>query len=217
VTVYPGGMRIHDISIAVTSDMVSWDDGPGPVIDRYLRIEDGDMVNNSRALLDLHAGTHVDAPYHFLAAGGRIDSVDLGRLCGPCYVAQTEAAVIDASVLESMQLPHVDRILFKTTNAGLYARRAFARDYVALDLSGAEWLVRRGVTAVGIDYLSIERFAGMDGSVHRALLANDVAILEAIDLVNVPAGHYFLVALPIKIAGAEAAPVRAVLLEGALA
>jgi arylformamidase len=210
-------MRIHDISIAVTSDMVSWDDGPGPVIDRYLRIEDGELVNNTRVLLDLHAGTHVDAPYHFLANGGRIDAVDLGRLCGPCYVAHTTAAVINADVLESLQLPRVERVLFKTNNTGLYARGAFVREYVALDLSGAEWLVRRGVKAVGIDYLSIERFEGMDGSVHRALLSHDVAILEALDLANVPAGRYFLVALPIKVGGAEAAPVRAVLLEGALA
>jgi arylformamidase len=210
-------MRIHDISIAVTPDMVSWDDGPGPVIDRYLRIEDGELVNNTRVLLDLHAGTHVDAPYHFLAHGGYIDGVDLGRLCGPCYVAQTGAAVIDAGVLETLQLSGVERVLFKTNNAGLYARRAFVREYVALDLSGAEWLVEHGIKAVGIDYLSIERFAGMDGSVHRALLSNDVAILEALDLVSVPVGHYFLVALPIKVAGAEAAPVRAVLLEGALA
>lgn len=210
-------MRIHDISIAVTSDMVSWDDGPGPAIDRYLRIEDGELVNNTRVLLDLHAGTHVDAPYHFLGDGGRIDAVDLARLCGPCYVAHTTAAVIDAGVLERMRLPHVERILFKTNNAGLYARRTFVRDYVALDLSAAEWLVRRGIKAVGIDYLSIEPFHGMDGSVHRALLSNDVAILEALDLAHVPVGNYFLIALPIKVAGAEAAPVRAVLLEGALA
>jgi arylformamidase len=210
-------MRIHDISIAITPDMVSWDDGPGPVVDRYLRIEDGELVNNTRVLLDLHAGTHVDAPYHFLADGGRIDAVDLERLCGPCYVAQTTAPVIDAEVLEAMRLPQVERILFKTNNAGLYARRSFAREYVALDLSGAVWLVRRGIKAVGIDYLSIERFEGMDGSVHRALLNNDVAILEALDLANVPVGDYFLVALPIKVADAEAAPVRAVLLEGALA
>ena len=210
-------MHIHDISIAVTSDMVSWDDGPTPVIDQYLRIENGDLVNNTRMLLDLHAGTHVDAPYHFLPNGGRIDAVDLERLCGPCYVAQTTAPVIDAAVLETMQLPAVERILFKTNNVGLYARRTFVREYVALDLSGAEWLVRRGVKTVGIDYLSIEPFEGMDGSVHRALLSHGVAILEALDLVDVPAGHYFLVALPIKVAGAEAAPVRAVLLEGALA
>jgi arylformamidase len=196
---------------------VSWDDGPGPVIDRYLRIEDGELVNNTRVLLDLHAGTHVDAPYHFLANGGRIDAVDLERLCGPCYVAHTTSPVINADVLESLQLPRVERVLFKTKNAGLYARRAFVREYVALDLSGAEWLVRHGIKAVGIDYLSIERFAGMDGSVHRALLANDVAILEALDLAHVPVGDYFLVALPIKVAGVEAAPVRAVLLEGALA
>lgn len=210
-------MRMHDISITLTSDMVSWDDGPAPVIDRYLRIEDGELVNNSRVLLDLHAGTHVDAPYHFLANGGRIDAVDLARLCGPCYVAETEAPVIDATALEMMNLPAVERVLFKTNNSGLYARRSFVREYVALDLSGAEWLVRRGIKAVGIDYLSIERFEGMDGSVHRALLANDVAILEAIDLASVRPGNYFLVALPIKVGGAEAAPVRAVLLEGALA
>jgi len=217
VTVYPGVMHMHDISIPITPNMVSWDDGPGPVIDRYLRIEDGELVNNTRVLIDLHAGTHVDAPYHFLADGGRIDAVDLERLCGPCYVAHTTAAVIDADALEAMRIPAIERILFKTNNAGLYARRAFVRDYVALDLSGAEWLVRRGVKAVGIDYLSIERFHGMDGSVHRALLSNNIAILEAIDLANVRTGHYYLMALPLKIAGAEASPVRAVLLEGALA
>jgi arylformamidase len=96
----------------------------------------------------------------------------------------------------------------------LYATGTFARDYVALDPSGAEWLGQRGVSLVGIDYLSIERFVGMDGAVHRSLFSHNIAILEGIDLSGVPAGHYVLFALPIKVAGAEAAPVRAVLLEG---
>jgi arylformamidase len=207
-------MRIHDISVAISPGMVCWENGPRPVLERELRLEDGALSNNSRLSLDLHAGTHVDAPFHFLADGGCIDSMDLSALCGPCYVAETAAPVITAAVLEELRLPAVPRVLFKTNNTGLYATGTFARDYVALDPSGAEWLGQRDVLLVGIDYLSIERLAGMDGTVHRSLLSRNITVLEGIDLSGVPAGHYVLFALPIKVAGAEAAPVRAVLLEG---
>jgi arylformamidase len=102
-------------------------------------------------------------------------------------------------------------VLFKTRNSALWGRPAFAREYVALSLASARLLVERGVKLVGIDYLSIEAFGAAGHPVHKTLLGAGVAILEGLDFRGVPPGVYELCCLPLRIAGGDGSPCRAVL------
>ena len=105
----------------------------------------------------------------------------------------------------------VDRLLIRTRNSDAWkSRSAFSPDFVALTADGARWVADRGIRLVGVDYLSVQRW-GDDPETHRILMRAGVAILEGIDLSSVPTGEYRLTCLPLRIDGAEASPVRAVL------
>ena len=163
-----------------------------------------------------HSGTHVDAPYHFTEQGKKIDQVSLSDLIGEALVVQVDADRITADVLRDIDLTRYRRILFKTRNSELLREEAFHEEFVSLELAAAEMLVERGVRVVGLDYLSIEAYESADHPVHKLLLEHDVVILEGLDLSAVGPGTYLLVALPLKLQGADGAPARVVLVEGLL-
>ena len=214
------GLRIHDISAPLRPTLVTW---PG-VVERFERHEvasfaTGDAMCVSHLQLGAHAGTHIDAPCHFLPGTGGIETVPLSALVGPAHVVEVPPArpVITADALEAAALPRsATRILARTANAG-WSREAttFDEHYVAYDTSAAEWCVARVVALVGIDYLSVEPFDAdtRDYPVHKTLLGAGVVILESLDLVGVAAGVYDLVALPLLIPDSDGAPTRAVLIE----
>jgi arylformamidase len=160
-----------------------------------------------------HSGTHLDAPGHQLPGGASLDAVPLSLLMGRALVADLRGATeIGVRQLERLPLRGEERLLLKTDNSLLWDQPGFRSEYVALSVEGAGYLVRSGIRLVGIDYLSIERFGG-DGSVHRTLLENGVIILEGLDLSTVSAGLFELICLPLRIAGGNGAPARAVLRE----
>ena len=104
------------------------------------------------------------------------------------------------------------RALFKTANSKLWAARDdFYEDFVFLTPVAAKFLVQMGVKLVGVDYLSVEAYHAQGGPAHVALLGAGVVILEGLNLADVPPGDYELIALPLKIAGADGAPGRAIL------
>jgi arylformamidase len=182
---------------------------PGVRVALVRSLERGDGANVSRIDLGAHTGTHVDAPRHFLPGGVGADGLGLEPFIGPCTVADATAAVgrIDARVVASLHLPRgVERVLLKTANSRLWERDSFSSEFVRLDGSGAAALVERGVRLVGIDYLSIG-----DPEAHRVLLGRRVGVIEGLDLRSVEPGRHFLVCLPLKIAGCDGAPARALL------
>src|SRR5204863_3440742 len=103
------------------------------------------------------------------------------------------------------------RVIFKTRNSLLWDRTAFVREYVALSLEAAQLMIRRGVKLLGIDYLSIEAFGVVGHPVHKALLGAGIVILEGLDLRRVTPGAYEQVCLPLRIAGGDGSPCRAIL------
>jgi arylformamidase len=102
-------------------------------------------------------------------------------------------------------------VIFKTRNSALWDRASFAREYVALSVDAARQLVDRGMRLLGIDYLSIEAFGAVGHPVHKTLLGSGVVIVEGLDLRHVTPGPYELYCLPLRIAGGDGAPCRAVL------
>jgi arylformamidase len=209
-------LRILDISVPVGPGLPVWPGDPRPQVTPMLRLDAGDPANTSHFSAGVHTGTHVDAPLHFLSGGGTVDTLDLDILVGRAHVADVPPVDrIDSAVLDSLDVPDdVRRLLLRTRNSALWRNGpAFEPDFSALDPDGAEWIVQRDIKLVGIDYLSIQRYDEDGFDTHLVLLRAGVIILEGLRLDHVRPGPYGLVCLPILLAGTEAAPARALLID----
>lgn len=210
-------MKIIDISVAITPRIPVWPGDDRVDLHRSSKIEEGANANVSFFAASVHTGTHVDAPYHFLSNGKTIEELPLDALVGPVQVVQvpSNVTVINAEVLQGLKLePVVERILFKTSNSKLWENpeAPFNTTFVGIDESGADYLVKRHIKLVGIDYLSISPYK-KSRPTHELLLGANVVIVEGLNLTGVSAGKYTLACLPLKLKGAEGAPARAVLIE----
>lgn len=172
-----------------------------------------DQVRDSLIRLGSHSGTHVDAPSHFLADGVTIDRISLQTLIGRCRVLDLSDAVdaIKVSDLQDYDIQEGDIILFKTINSLRLPTQQFDPQFIYVDVTAAELLVRKKVKAVGIDYLGIER-SHPDHPTHITLMRHNITIIEGLRLSQVEPGEYTLCCLPLNIIGLEAAPARAVLI-----
>jgi len=209
-------MRIIDIALPVREGMVVW---PGDALfsrNPIFAIARGDAYNLSRVEMGLHAGTHVDAPRHFIEGAPGIDQLDPAAFVGPCRVVAIENRwAIERADLERLDLTGVERLLFKTANSALYNRPKFVESFVALTPDAARHLAAlEALRLVGLDYYSIGPFdPTQSAAVHRAILGRSIVALEAIDLRDVEPGDYELIALPLRIEGGDGSPVRAVLVD----
>ena len=196
-------------------DLPSWPGDPRVEIERVRKIEDGSNANVSRVDMGVHTGTHVDAPFHFLQDGITVDQIDLSLLTGRAYVLHLpDVDVITAPVLENAQIPpRTRRVLFKTRNSESWEKedQDFNTDFVGLSEDGADYLVKRGVRLVGMDYLSVAPYK-QSRPTHESLLRAEVVIVEGLDLSEVSQGRYTLYCLPLKIANSDGAPARAFLI-----
>ena len=204
--------EIIDISVPLKDGIPTWPGSRGYSRQEVLSHEKGDGVAVSVLRMDVHTGTHIDAPKHFLESGATVDSLELAHLVGNAWVADVgDRKEITADVLESLEIPpNCRRLLLKSSNSTLWEDGVFHEDYAALTLDGAARIVELGIFLVGIDFLSIQRF--FDGpETHEILLRAGVIILEGLNLGAVSEGAYELLCLPLSIPDAEGAPARAVL------
>ena len=206
-------MKIYDISLSLSTHTVRWATAqPFELIERK-RMQRGDANNSSSVHTSVHAGTHVDAPFHFLADGATIESLPLEIFIGPARVCAIEPGNrITARDIASAALQGETRILFKTRNSALLRKRDYDPSFAPFSVDGAKALVDLGARLVGLDYLSAAA-ADEQVPVHRAFLDHGVILLEGIDLSDVSPGRYELICFPVKIAGSDGAPCRAVLRE----
>jgi len=206
-------MRIYDISVTISPNLVVYPGDPPVEITPVSQVGTNGMPNVSRLSLSTHAGTHVDPPFHFLANGTKADQLPLEALIGDCEVVDIGIEdEITIPVLQKFKISS-ERVIFKTKNSLLWERKEFARNYAYLTMATAEYLAARKLKLVGIDYLSIEKFDSRTPQAHLALLKAGVVILEGLNLSGVSAGKYQLVCLPLKIADGDGAPARAVLIQ----
>src|SRR5215469_4212073 len=175
----------------------------------------GDNVTLSSYLMTAHAGTHVDAPLHFIAKGASIYQVTLTHLMGRARVidCSPDAEAIDAAELNKHNWRNAQRILFRTRNSryGWMVDRNFHRDFTYIAPDAAELMAGAGVQLVGIDYLSAEKFGAPEARTHQTLLGRNIPIVEGLDLRQISPGEYDLIILPLRVVGHEAAPARALL------
>jgi arylformamidase len=202
-----------DISVPLASGMAHWPGDPEPSFERISEIAQGAAANVTMCRMTAHTGTHMDAPCHFLDGQDGIDRFPLSLAVGPARViAVPGAAIVGRAQLESKNIQPGERLLFKTRNSGRrWDDQDFETGFVALDASGARFLVERGVSLVGVDYLSVGLFQGDGVETHHVLLGGGVWILEGLNLAAAPEGEYELVCLPLRIAGCDGSPARAIL------
>jgi arylformamidase len=204
--------RFLDVSVPLGPGLPAYPGNPEFELHPIKRIAEGGSSNVSRLVLGTHTGTHVDAPRHFFDDGHAVDAMPLDLLIGRARVIGiNKRGAITRDDLAAAGLREDLRILFKTPNSGFWQSAAFREDFTYLDESGARYLVEQGVKVVGIDYLSIEQFKKPGAPAHRALLAEDVIIIEGLNLAEAEPGMYELYCLPLPVSGADGAPARVVL------
>ncbi len=204
--------KIIDISMEISEEMTVYKNRE----ENRPKIEVTRDYNNSDAFettmtIGMHTGTHLDRPLHIIEDGKTMDSLNLHKVVGLCQVVDLTNVEggIAKEHLEGKTIHRNQFVLLKTKNS---FEEDFNFSFIYLAASGATYLKEQGVSGVGIDALGIER-AQPQKNTHKILLENDIMILEGLRLREAEEGKYFLIAAPLKIKGAEASPVRAMLME----
>jgi len=205
--------KFIDVSVPLHNGMVHWP-GDAPFNrTQTLHIAKGDECNLSQISSSAHVGTHMDAPRHFLKDGHGIETMPVDATIGPARViAIHDPDLIRIAELEPYQLKRGERVLFKTRNSShVWKTSEFQKKFVHIPQDTARYLGKCGVQTVGVDYLSVGGFETDSAETHQALLEAGIWIIEGLNLEHVEPGNYELICLPLKLAGSDGAPARAVL------
>jgi arylformamidase len=202
--------RLYDITPPVTGRLAVWPGDTPPTREVLCDLRRGDTVTLSTLHATVHLGAHADAPSHYGIDGPAIDARDLDFYLGACQVVRVAVPRGGRVTPELLPEPvQAARVLLATSTFPDPDR--FNEDFAALTSELVEHLHEQGVVLVGVDTPSVDRFDSKDLPVHRTFLKHDMAILEGLVLDGVPAGVYELIALPLRLVGFDASPVRAVL------
>lgn len=202
--------QFYDISPTLSPRLKVWPGDTAVSREVLMELSRGDSVTLSTLHSTVHAGAHADAPSHYLRAGRTIAQQPPELYVGPCQVVHVEVppggAVVPRMISAKITAP---RVLIVT---GTFPDpEQWTSDFASLSVELVDLLHERGVKLVGTDTPSVDSFASKDLPVHSAFAKHDMAILEGLVLRDVPAGEYELIALPLKLEGFDASPVRAVL------
>jgi arylformamidase len=205
-------MKIYDLSPGITPALAVWPGDTPPAREVLMDMTRGDNLTLSTLRGTVHLGSHADAPSHYAVDAPTIESRSLETYLGPCQVIRVAAR--RAQGIRPQEVPSrilAPRVLLAT---GTYPDPAvFTQDFAALSPELIDRLAGSGVRLVGVDTPSVDLFSSKDLPSHLACLRHDIAILEGLVLSDVPEGVYELIALPLKLAGFDASPVRALLRE----
>lgn len=199
-----------DITPVVTPALAVFPGDTPPTREVLLDMRRGDNLTLSTLRTTVHLGAHVDAPSHYGADGRTIDEQPLDLYVGPCQVMRVAvergARMAVSDLTADIQ---AERLLVRTDS---YPNpEQWIDDFTAIEPALVDELRARGVRLVGIDTPSVDPGDATELTAHHRFLANDIAILEGLVLTHVEPGMYELIALPLKLQGFDASPVRAVL------
>jgi arylformamidase len=201
---------IYDISPPITERLAVWPGDTPLSRETLLDMKRGDNITLSTLRATVHLGAHVDAPSHYVKDAPAVDEWNLSIFIGPCQVVRVYAARREQ--ITSSRLPdriETERLLIAT---GTYPDpERFNQDFAALSPELVETMYGKGVKLIGVDTPSVDLFESKDLPTHQAILRCGMAILEGLVLRDVPEGMYELIALPLRLVGFDASPVRAIL------
>jgi arylformamidase len=212
-------MKLWDISRTLSNDLAEWP-GDEPCHFRLTREKTkGASVNLGAISMSVHNGTHADARFHFDADGESIEKASLQTYLGRATVVDLWQDFLDSKekhliTIEDLRpsaeaIAATSRILVKTgrwTDSTVFPKQI---PVIAADVPA--WLQKNGVKLLGLDLPSVDEIDSKSLQNHHALAHAGIAIIESLDLSNVAPGIYHLAALPLKIAGGDGAPLRAIL------
>ncbi len=205
--------RIWDISQPLHAAVPVWPGEPPFALHSHAVIGDGCPVNVGGMTTPLHAGTHGDAPLHYADDGTSSADCDLDAYVGPCVLldlrharGRVEVDDVDWSAVEGSA-----RVLLRTYEH--FPHHQWDSDFTAIAGDVIARLGAMGVRLIGTDAASLDPEQSKTLDAHHAVKAADMRILEGLVLDDVPPGRYELIALPLRIVGADASPVRAILRE----
>ena len=211
-------MNIWDISRTLSNDLAPWPGDTPFHFELAARLGENAVVNVGAISMSVHNGSHADARFHFENDGWTIDQAPLETYFGPAVVVDLTAnfsgetddvITIDHLRENSQQLGETSRLLLKT---GVWRDNTiFPVNIPVIASDVPEWLKERGVILLGLDLPSVDPIESKVLAIHHALARCGIAIVESLDLGEIEPGVYNLAALPLKIAAADAAPVRAIL------
>jgi arylformamidase len=182
---------------------------PPVKITRFAKIQDLG-VNLSRLEIGSHSGTHVDAPLHCIPSGTGVDELDLSKCHGEAILLPIEKGkgeILAAKDLQPFEhsIKLARRIVVKTGWFKRWGTRGYFEDFPVLNHEGASWLLERGLDLYGADTPG-----AADAGGHEALLRAKVVVVEALNLAGLDSSRFIIIALPLKVAGADGSPTRCV-------
>jgi len=198
-----------DISRPISPEALVYPGDPPVAMERLCRVGAGHPYNLTQLHCTCHILTHLDAPRHFFDHGAAVDELPPQR-----FVSEALVIPIEGPEVLPSHLPKAIgglSLLFRTRHSGPWPPE-FDTQHVYVSADAARRMAAEGANLVGIDYLSVDRCGDPDYPAHRLLLGAGVPILEGLDLAAAAPGRYTLIALPLRLAGADGSPVRAVLL-----
>jgi arylformamidase len=212
-------MKIWDISRTLSNDLAEWPGDEPFHFQLTKRLTEGQSVNLGAISMSVHNGTHADARFHFETDGETIEKASLEIYLGRAVVVDLTQAFSQSSgkhlitiedlQLHSEEIAETSRLLIKT---GRWNNSAiFPNQIPVIAAAIPAWLQKIGVKLLGLDLPSVDEIDSTSLQNHHALAQAGVAIVESLDLNGVGAGIYNFAALPLKIAGGDGAPLRAVL------
>ncbi len=206
----PARGRLIDITHPLSNATAPWPGDTQFDFSFVCRLRDGASCNVGKFTSGIHSGTHLDAPYHYNESGPTIDQVDLDLLIGPArvFLAQ-DCSTITRDVFAGLDGSATPRVLVRTNHCD--DKTQFPATIPTLADDVPAWLGEQGVQLLGLDLPSVDQINDPSMRIHHLLDAANILILENLDLRAADPGVYEFIALPLKIAGAEGSPIRAVL------
>lgn len=204
--------KIYDITRTLSPRIAVWPGDTPFASEIIMAMSRGESVNLTTLTISSHTGTHVDADFHFFNSGRTIEQMPLAAYIGPATVVtvQRAAGPLTPADFPGLDWSRVQRLLVHSA-ASSQPPDQFPAEIVYPSPELADWLGRHDALLFGSDAPSMDAIDSQTLPGHNALRRNGIAILEGLILTNVPDGEYELVALPLKIAGGDGSPVRAIL------
>lgn len=207
---------IYDVSVPITTTMPVWPSDPPVNLtpNSHLARDKSHTIRVTKIEMGSHTGTHIDAPWHMVEGGRRLNEIPMEILVGPAAVFEIPGVPsIGRSAVEKLDFDGVPRVLFKTDNSQHWDDSKFYEQFVYLESEAAEFLVNQGIKLVGIDYLSIDSFQSEKHPSHFVLLGRNVVIIEGLNLSRIKPGKFLMTALPLNLQDVDGAPTRVILSE----
>ncbi len=207
-----------DLTHELANGMPIYPGDPSPSFERSATIEKNG-VNLTKLTLGSHTGTHTDAPIHFISGGEPIDQIPVKSFIGEALVVDlSKTKAIGSGIVPSdlqefdSQIRDDDIVLLYTGSSDKWGDPAVNSNYTYCTKEAADYFVSKKVRAVGIDFLSIEKFKAPEPIVHKTLLKNGIYIIESLSsaLKQFSGQRILLISLPIKLENGDGAPSRSI-------